>query len=262
MLLATSYGDPLAVATFFLALVSCASVVVSARAARDTRKLAQTAEDEVAALREQIAVEQQEVGAVLEQATIARDQVALSRESIETQIRPLLVDVPPQDENGVEQIIYENGPEDVIRQFRSLPHYLGDNKFVHLSVPFRNIGSGAAFIQDVRLRFHEGGGSWKGRASSGIVAAGELVRTKFSVPTMEASNPNAIQASAALLGRTGSGMRRVIVELFYVDSRGGQGLRSQAYVAADPRTGAWEVLRVDLLEPGAASAFASTGDVQ
>jgi hypothetical protein len=84
-----SWSDPIALATFALALVTVCAVVVAARSARDTRRLAENAEEEVKALREQIDVQRDEVAAVASQVKVQERQLALSVDPMVWPVTPV-----------------------------------------------------------------------------------------------------------------------------------------------------------------------------
>ncbi len=253
----------LAGVTLLLAVVSAVSVRVAARTAADTKKLAQTAEDEVRKIGEQIDLQRDEVAAIQAQAEATARQVASAQTALDAAVRPVMVDVPAGSE-GTDLVIYDpelggftaNSQAEV-----ALPSSMvevvprGDEKMLYVSVPFRNAGPGIA-IATVRpvLTWDETGDSHIGRLTQAVVPPGERTRARFRLRTFERDDPNKdlrqVRASLAILGTGGGGFGAFHVDVEYLNVRGTERFRSRVDIAQVEEAGQWvyRVLRFHLFE--------------
>jgi hypothetical protein len=210
----------LAAVTVVLAFVSAAGVIVARDAARDTRRLAETAE--------------QEARAVLEQAEATRSQAAIAQATLSASVQPLLGHVPLGEFD-------EDNPEAEIGAVK----VKGDNRHLWISIPVRNVGSGVAVIQEAKLapgsrvRFGQG-------ISSTMVPVGELTRCWFAIDRR--SNSDLIET----LDQGG-----LWLQVFYTGAAGGQSYRTEALVE-EASHNTFEVTRVRLYRGEEDELFAST----
>ena len=222
----------LAVFTAFLAIATRASVAA-------TRREAAIAEQGLAAAQEQARIGAEQVKATSRHAEIAQ-------ETLEAGWRPILVDVPwgyslDSDEDAHAFDMYvgkwsDTGP--TIAAF---------------DVPFRNIGSGPAFIR--RALIAGGVAPYEPRGfTSSIVAPRDMTKVKFALPQNEAV-PTAI---LEMLKSKEPRAAEVAVTVWYTDQRGQRTWRTRAVLGL-LGDGRYEVSRVALYEGDDTDPFAQSG---
>jgi hypothetical protein len=264
----------LAGVTVLLAVVSAVGVWVAAKSGRDTRRLAATAEEEVRKIGEQIDVQRDEVAAVKEQARASVRQVEFAEATLDTTLRPVLVDVPSSNQ-GADLLIY-NPP--VGDGFAAPPSgtrlaagweievaQRDDEQVLYVSVPLRNAGPGIAVATSRPvLTWDDTGDSHLGRLSLAVVPPGERTRARFELRLYDQDAPNQdgrqIRAVHAILGTGGRGFGAFFVEASYVNIRGSGAFRSRVEIAQVEEAGQWiyRPLRLHLYEGDAASPAVSS----
>jgi hypothetical protein len=261
----------LAVATAILAFVSAAGVRVAARAGKDTRSLAETSEQEVRVLGEQIGIQREEVDAVLAQAEASRLQVETSQAALRATVRPILVNVPfgsiaPREpvQDGV-----RIGPGDdqfaLVAPFAIHVAQSNEGPSLYVSVPARNVGTGVAIVQDAAILSNDLRARWDGTATVSVVPPGERTRATFRFPAVLHGDPladeRAVRIHNDMLGQD-SGVRRFVVDIVYSDISGEQPTRSRfeiASISSREQPPNWRVLKVHLFRDDGAEPFVSSG---
>jgi hypothetical protein len=189
-----------------VAIGTIALAVATYQLARSTQRMAAAAQEELRsskemaeATRAMAVATQQSVEASNELARAAREQVQLgerqadlSREALDGTIQPILVDVPRDNESIEEYVEFAGSDEKTLIRTRYAVIVEDRGAVVRVSVPFRNIGRGVAFV---------GGGTIVGgklrlagaeteramwcaeRTTKAVLPPGELTRISASVPT-------------------------------------------------------------------------------
>jgi hypothetical protein len=249
-------GDPwqplVGIGTLALAVATAVLAGATFRMVRWTRKTAEAALEDVRASAllarsagDQAKASQASADAAHEAAQSAAIDVELSRRALETQVRPIIVDVATS----------QLDPKHTVRFARKSPVTVGcyrvlvseDNGFVHCSIPARNVGAGTAFIRGLGISISPDFG-WSGKISLSIVAPGESTRTTFSIPK---SRVELRELASAVLTGTFS------IELRYTDINGGQDTITRLDVHNIGSS--IYVRQVSLLKPGDSEPFASSG---
>jgi hypothetical protein len=119
--------------------------------------------------------------AATDQAQAAHEQADLTREALDANIQPILVDVPWGMFPKREPIQLRGTGFDTYVDDLGALVISDEDGVVYGSVPFRNVGPGAALVTTGGVRF--GPDVWvPGRVSKTVVPANELTRVSFSVP--------------------------------------------------------------------------------
>jgi hypothetical protein len=221
----------LAVFTAYLALETRASVAA-------TRREAAIAEQSLAAAQELARIGAAQVEATNRQAEIAQ-------ETLEASWRPILVDVP--------RGFSVDGDEDA----HEFGMYVGKwsdagPRLAAFEVPFRNIGSGPAFIR--RALIAGGVAPYEAYSFTGsIVSPGEMAKVKFVLLQTEAVPIAILEMLQSKEPRTAE----VAVTVWYTDQRGQRTWRTRAVLGTihDDR---YEVSRVALYEADSTDPFAQS----
>jgi hypothetical protein len=200
--------------TILLALVTGGLAFGTFRTARDTRRLAELTELEVAAVKDQ--------------AVAAREEVETSRAALQTSVQPVLADVPLGV--FVERVSKRDEParRTLLDHAYVRFHRAEDERYV-CSVPLRNAGTGIALIRKAVLRPPDSVLSWEGTPSGTVVSPRELVHIEFPI---DESDPRQ-QEAAERSGTAGA----FSVEVSYTDISGGQPMRTLAEVRRVPSSG-------------------------
>jgi hypothetical protein len=210
----------LAAVTVVLAFVSAAGVIVARDAAKDTRRLAETAE--------------QEVRAVLEQANATRRQAGVAQATLSASVQPLLGHVPLGEFD-------DKNPEAEI----GAVNVKGDDRYFWISIPVRNVGAGVAVIQGAKLAPDISAPSGRGITAT-MVPVGELTRCWFVFERgSDRDLVNALEHG------------RLWLHVFYTGAAGGQPYRTEALVEETSHK-IFEVTRVRLYRGEEDELFAST----
>lgn len=215
----------LALGTLVMAGAALLSVRASNQVAADTGRLAGETEKLAAATNRTVDLARDELNLVERQLEVSERQVTTARLSLQSAIRPLLVNIPP-GRVGPGIVRHANADAGAIVFFQpGGPHEAAlDPRIV---VPLRNIGPGPAFIQEALIEV-----PWTRRRSqpSGLVIApGEPTTFTFQVTK----------------GPEGVSSPWLRVEITYTDVAGEQTLRTTLYAEHDQR---WAVRQLILSE--------------
>ena len=153
----------------WVAIGTIALALATWRLARETRALSRFT--------------QREVAAAEQQASAANEQLAVARESLQASTRPIALDVPEDPSALDETVLYEEGLS--TRVNRTQVDVADADGYLNVSIPFRNVGAGVAFIDRCQMRTTEY--EWEGASTVQALPPGEAARLRFSVPTRAAS---------------------------------------------------------------------------
>jgi hypothetical protein len=169
-----------------VAIGTIALALATAGLALSTRRVARSTDKEVKAVGEQIELSRQATEAVERQAASTEAQVVVARASVEATFRPVLTNLPLQwqpfaESSVVEYFRYPNGPmASVSGTNRSRVRAEEQAKYVYLSLPVRNVGSGVAFITGLSLLSGDRSAE-ASQAANAIVPPQETTRLQFSL---------------------------------------------------------------------------------
>jgi hypothetical protein len=238
-----------------VAIGTLALALVTAALAWSTRNLAAKTATEVEHSGRLVEASQRQVAASQEQARIAQealaaslDQTRISQMTLDAQIKPVLVDVPPRPDIE-ERIAYPQRTSINGWQGEMVVRARSDE--VLISMPFRNAGSGLAMIRGVGLSPRTEIGSPAVVIQPANVAAGERGRISFrAVPGSVAFRPllDAMDDQAPFA-----------IEVDYTDLAGQQTTISRFDIYYDQKREApWQVRQVHLQEPAATEPYAGS----
>lgn len=226
MLLGWSADVWVAIGTLALALATFAL-------AWQNRNVVQSAEQEAQAARDDLRV--------------AREQADIAARSLAVQTQPFLSNVPLflQQEpvswyGGGEVASYRDAAEVMFRidsRIDNAGKLLSDTKEATLSVPFRNIGAGAAVVRTVTFIFADGA-DIPGYAANPVVPSGEVAKARITV-TQDAANWATIEET-----KDSDGNFSVVIG--YADVAGADrgAVRLDVYSHLDNIHGPWYVRQV------------------
>ena len=217
-------------------------VAETQRQANASIKQVEATQQQVGASLKQVEATQQQSGTALEALGAAREQTRISQLTLDAQIRPVLIDVPPNEEiNEPAEFpgrgVHVNNVQGAVLVWA--PNGQGE---VLISLPFRNAGAGLAMIRDVVLRFRTEIERPPMMISPANVPPRELGRISFrATPGDAAFEPLAPRVEAH---------EGFSIEVGYLDLAGQQRAVSRFDVYFHPRASwEWEVRQVDLQTP-------------
>jgi hypothetical protein len=144
-----------------LALCAVASTVAALRATKSTEKLVEVSNEQVETLSKQVEIEQQQL-----------DQ----EKSVQlASVMPLIVDVPL----GIKVMLPPESGASQPMDLAAVYWAKDPDKVFRISVPFRNVGAGPAFIHKVFFTPSVGLVTW-GDSKSSVVPVGELSNAYYS----------------------------------------------------------------------------------
>jgi hypothetical protein len=211
-----------------------------------TRKAAEKTGKEAAATLELAEVAKSQLEAAHEQLKRSDQQLQLAADALSTTVLPLLADVPPSSDAGVDEGVWPP-PDRSNYSIRGDQLYLGTGPY-HCSVPFRNVGAGVAVITEA---WTEPDLHAEIDVPARIVRPGERFRVNLSVPT------HAIAMSPVLKAWQGS--FKVVVA--YNDARGGQPLETRALIGTYA-TSVAAVRGISVTRAGEAEPFIISGRME
>lgn len=179
---------------------------------------------------------------------VAVYQARLTRLTWQSQLQPVLVDVPigvfVHDEQLSEntRVFDDAGEVDV---------WPGEDGDLEVTVPMRNAGAGLALVTSLELAWAHAG-SWRAAALHTAIPAGEQTRGAFHVPF-----PDQAAAVAAIEGIQ---RNELAVTIVYTDVRGQQLGRTQMWVMKHPDEESpveYFIDRIELFRGRATTPFAS-----
>ncbi len=149
---------------------------------------------------------------------VAAYQAWLTRRAWQSQLQPVLVDVP------VGVFVQDEQVGDNVRRYEDAGEvdvWPGEDGRLEITVPMRNAGAGLALITAVELDWRHAM-SWQGAALHTAIPAGEQTRVTFQVPFAD-------QASA-IAAIEGIQRDELGVTIVYTDVRGQQRGRTRLWV--------------------------------
>ncbi len=233
--------------------------LATAGLAWSTRNLANETTEEVSHSKRQVdaALEQVEVGQAQaktgqEALEAAREQTRISQQTLDAQIRPVLIDVP-LDLTIEEQLFYpgRNAPA---AAHRGGVEAFASNEEVTMSLPLRNAGAGLAMIRGIGIRLTVATPTAPVMIQPANVPTGEYGRVNFRATPGEAAFRPLSQAIQS--------QSNFSIEVGYSDLAGQQYSisRFDIYFRSRAHTN-WEVRQVRLQEPGSDEPFAGSAPV-
>jgi hypothetical protein len=219
-----------------------AELAVAEGSLKAVQEQGQKLAEQVAATQSQAAAIQGQVAATQSQVAATQEQAAIGRQTLEASWRPLLVDVPWGYRNRSMALGGVGDAAEVDVTTTQQGH-------IALDVPVRNIGSGPAVITRVGLsvtQLHDEATS----LSSGIVAAGEVLRLGFEV---KADSATLKALNAALAAR-----HPFVVTVFYGDQSGLGKWRTRIYFHKPTKANVYDVEHVEVYVGDENTPFAST----
>jgi hypothetical protein len=186
------------------------------------------------------------------------EEVAVSRQALQTNTRPLLVDAPlrthmvPKEQYRVST---GGSPAPPAMEDRAKVEVTGGNYgddreqfgYFSCSVPLQNVGTGLALIKYGELRWPEQA-TWKRSISQTGVRPGDLTRFDFTVDGLDPTEGDLMVYRIEKVGR-------FELSVYYTDINGGQLTESRVAVEgtgadeAGPRRARWRVVTVELYDP-------------
>jgi hypothetical protein len=210
----------------WVALGTLALAAATYYLARETRKLGQFT--------------QREVAAAEEQARAAVQEVDIARRAFESSTQPVIVDMPADPSALVEDVVYTDATTSV---GATAVDVLDSEDHLFVSVPLRNVGPGIAVVESARLRTEDN--EWEGQPSVQFVAPWEHTRLRFSLRKQETGYAEFYD----VIVRSGS----ITIEATYSDLAGHvQPVTRVSYLRSDD--GTWTRDQVILLPPAGRSA--------
>jgi hypothetical protein len=236
-----------AIGTIGLAAATAILALKTASLAGSTREEAQAVGREIELSRQTLDAVRDQADAIREQAETARGEVEVMRAGLETQIRPVLVDVRrPTDpaelaEAGGQALRYDRVAWEGTRERRHVP--IADvlvweaPDAVFFSVPLRNVGPGMAFVREVGFRWPlDRELDARGAPTMGVVPPYESMRIQFAI-WKRGDRP-----TLAEFENYGGGFA---IDVVYTDVAGAQWSRTTSDIQRD-HEGRWHVRRVYL----------------
>jgi hypothetical protein len=252
-------GEPSAWQFGWEALVAIGTLVLAlatAALAWSTRNLAGQTTEEVKHSGRLVEESQRQAEAAASQAKAtqdalaeAREQTRISQQTLNAQIRPVLIDVPL--DLAVEEPMFYPGRDDAVTGHRGAVHVGVSDDEVLISHPVRNAGVGLAMIRGISLEIGTAIGSPPVSIVPANVAPGEHARVSFRMTPGDA----AFAPVREVLVRNQS----VSVIVAYSDLAGQQMTLSRFDLYYRDRAHwNWEVRQVHLQEPGTEHPFAGS----
>jgi hypothetical protein len=264
MTLWTVAAEPSAWKFGWEALVAIGTLVLAWstwRLARKTSALAETTAQEVEHSKRQVAASLEQVKIAQQQAATAQDALDASQEqtrlaqlTLNAQIRPVLIDIPPPIddlEHYHDDILYPGRTKSNVHRHGVEARFDVNSGDAMISVPMRNAGAGLAMIRAVSLEVGESAPTPPVTMQPANVPAGESTRINFlAVPdhpafqtieqALERANFSVVVAYSDLAGQ------QLTLSRFSVDRTAGPSLLG------------WGVRQVHLQESGADEPFAGS----
>jgi hypothetical protein len=231
-----------AVGTLLLAI---ATVLLAA----STRRMAGETKEEVSHAARQVQATQEQARIANEALRVANDQMRIAQQTLGAQIRPVLIDVPP--DLSIEEPVFYGGVEDRLAGHHGSVHAGATANGVTISLPFRNAGAGLAIIRAVGLRVGAPIPSPPVTIMPANVPVGEKGRINFALP-LDHPVTRAVQDALRAHGSFS-------IDVAYTDLAGEQQTISRFDIYYNRQAAwNWQVRQVHHLEPGTDDPFAGS----